>query len=315
MRAFAVTGPGAAPAIINVPEPTIADGIVVRVAYAGANPVDYKKLERPAAGLSYPVVVGQDFAGVVVSVPADESTLKPGDRVFGTAALHGGYAEITAVDLRSHGDVIALIPDGLSPQRAAGLPTSALAALACVDALQVKSGTQLLVLGAAGAVGGYALQMSHARGAHIVGTVRGVGADDARALGAAEVYDSTGGDPRAAIRQAHPDGFDAVLDLVSSKTDFARNIDLLSAGGRVVSTIGAADIPAFTAKGMHAVNLVVANTPDFSRSGLERVAALAVDNVIDVRIGEELGFDQVATLFHDLKAGTGKGKAILDVGR
>lgn len=45
MRAFAVTGPGATPAFIGVPEPTVADGIVVQVMYAGANPVDYKKLE------------------------------------------------------------------------------------------------------------------------------------------------------------------------------------------------------------------------------------------------------------------------------
>ncbi|MGD0474988.1 MAG: NADP-dependent oxidoreductase [Candidatus Velthaea sp.] len=315
MRAFALTGPGAAPAMIDVPEPTVADGIVVRVTYAGANPVDYKKLDRLGPTASYPVIVGQDFAGVVTAVPADEKDFRPGDRIFGTAAQRGAYAEMTAVRPDSYGEPIARVPDGLSLRTAAGLPTSALAALGCVDALLVKTGTRLLILGAAGAVGGFALQMAHSRGAHVIGTVRGTGADDARSLGATEVYDSTDEDPRATIHQAHPEGFDAILDLVSGKADFARDIDLLSAGGRVASTIGAADIPAFAARGMHAVNFVVADAPESSRSGLERVAVLALDNVIDVRIGEEFAFDEAATMFHDLRAGTLRGKALLDVAR
>ena len=233
----------------------------------------------------------------MTAVPADEKDFQPGDRIFGTAARHGAYAEMTAVRPGSYGEPIARVPDGLSLRTAAGLPTSALAALGCFDALLVKDGTQLLILGAAGAVGGFALQMAHSRG------------------GAAEVYDSTDEDLRAKIHQAHPEGFGAILDLVSGKADFARDIDLLSAGGRVVSTIGAADIPAFAARGMHADNFVLADTPESSRSGLERVAALALDHIIDVRIGEEFAFDEVATMFRDLRAGMIKGKAVLDVAR
>ena len=312
MRAFAVPSAGAEPVLIDLPEPSVADGIVVAVSYAGANPIDYKKLERLGPDARYPIVVGQDFAGLVTAVPPGEGEFHPGDRVFGTAPRHGAYAEVTAVRL-GWGEALARVPEGLSMRHAAGLPTSALTALACIDALHVTSGSRVLILGAAGAVGGYALQMAHARGAHLIGTVRGTGADDARRLGASEVFDSTAGDPRAAIRQAHPDGFDAVLDLVSNKNDFGGNADLLAAGGRAVSTIGAADIPAFAARGMTATNLVVADSPDFSPAGFARVAALAVEGVIEVRIGAEYTFDDVASMYRDLRAGNVQGKAILDV--
>lgn len=313
MRAFALSGPGATPAMIDVPEPTVADGIVLQLTYAGANPVDYKRLEKLGPASSYPVVLGQDFAGIVTAVPADVSELRPGDRVFGLTAARGAYAEMTAVRPGVQAEPIARVPDGLDLRRAAGLPTSALTALACVNTLRVTNGTRLLILGAAGAVGGYALQMAHAAGAHVVGTVRGGGADDARAFGASEVYDAKDGDPRAAIRQLHPDRFDAILDLVSGAADFPRNIDLLSPGGRIVTTLHVADVTAFAARGMHAVNINLADTPESSRAGLERVANLAVLGVIDVRIGAEFAFDDVASMFQDLRAGNVKGKAILDV--
>jgi NADPH2:quinone reductase len=313
MRAFALSGPGATPAIIDLAEPTVADGIVVQVTYAGANPVDYKRLEKLGPSSTYPVVLGQDFAGIVTAVPPDVTGLQPGDRAFGLTAARGAYAEFTAIRPGVQAEPIARVPDGLDLRRAAGLPTSALTALACINTLRVTNGTRLLILGAAGAVGGYALQMAHAAGARVVGTVRGVGADDARAFGASEVYDSKDGDPRAAIRQLHPGGFDAILDLVSGVADFARNIDLLSAGGRVVTTLHVADVDAFAARGLQAVNINLADTPESSRAGLERVANLAVLGVIDVRIGEEFAFDDVAAMWHDLRVGNVKGKAILDV--
>ena len=310
MRAYAVPRFKETPTILTLPDPTPPDGVVVRVTHAGVNPVDYKRLDALGADAPYPVVVGQDFAGVVVAVPADEHDLKPGDRLFGIARSHGAYAEMTAIPPHVHAEPIARIPDGLGDAEAAGLPTPALTALAALEVLGVRDGTRLLVLGAAGAVGGYALQMARARGAHVAGTVRG-DTEDARELGAQEVYDATNADPRPAIRDAHPNGFDAILDLVSSKDQILADADLLRPGGHVVSTIGAANPDGFDARGMHATNLVMAETPQSSRAGLETVAKMVVDRTLTVRISEDLELADAAVVLHDVRTGGISGKAIL----
>jgi NADPH:quinone reductase-like Zn-dependent oxidoreductase len=80
--------------------------------------------------------------------------------------------------------------------------------------LGVKAGQRLVVMGATGRVGGYAVQMARSRGAHVIATVRG-DADEARLLGAEEVYDTKAVDVIGALRVSHPDGVDAILDLVN----------------------------------------------------------------------------------------------------
>ena len=100
---------------------------------------------------------------------------------------------------------LARIPDGVVDDQAAALPTSAVTALRTIDLLKVTAGQHVVVMGASGGVGGYAVQMARSRGAHVIATVRG---DDgeARQLGAEEVYDSQAADVIDALRAAHPDG-------------------------------------------------------------------------------------------------------------
>jgi len=95
-------------------------------------------------------------------------------------------------------------------------------------------------MGATGGVGGYAVQMARSRGAHVIATVRG---DDgeARQLGAEEVYDSQAVDVIDALHAAHPDGIDAVLDLFSGPDAIKRDAEVIRPGGRLVSTIFAAN--------------------------------------------------------------------------
>jgi len=97
MRALAVRSFGEVPAIHDLPIPTADRTFLIRVRYAGANPIDYKLLERLTASSTYPFVVGIDFAGVVERVPTGERDFHTGDRVFGMARTHGAYAEYTAV--------------------------------------------------------------------------------------------------------------------------------------------------------------------------------------------------------------------------
>ena len=175
---------------------------------------DFLLLERLTATSTYPFVVGIDFAGVIEHVPTGERELRPGDRVFGMARTHGAYAAYTAVAPGVQTEPLARIPDGVTDQQVAALPVAGITALGALQLLGAAADQRLVIMGATGGVGGYAVQMAHARGAHVIATVRG-DADEARRLGAEEVYDAKAGEVIDALRASHPDGVDAILDLVN----------------------------------------------------------------------------------------------------
>jgi NADPH2:quinone reductase len=140
MRAFAVRSFGEAPAMHDLPIPAEDGAFLIRVRYAGVNPIDYKLLEKLTATSTYPFVMGVDFAGVVERVPTGESDLRAGDRVFGMARTHGAYAEYTAVAPGVKTVVpLARIPDGVTDEQAAALPVAAIAALGSLELLGVTA--------------------------------------------------------------------------------------------------------------------------------------------------------------------------------
>jgi NADPH:quinone reductase len=112
-----------------------------------------------------------------------------GDRIFGMARAHGAYAEYTVVAPGVKTEPLARIPDGVTDEEAATLPIAGITALRSLDLLGVAANQRLVVMGATGGVGGYAVQMARSRGAHVIATVRG-DVDEARRLGAEEVYDT-----------------------------------------------------------------------------------------------------------------------------
>jgi NADPH2:quinone reductase len=114
MRAFAARDFGEAPAVQNLPIPGADDSFLIRVKFAGVNPIDYKLLDKLTATSKYPFVMGIDFAGVVERVPTGERGLHSGDRVFGMARTHGAYAEYTAVAPGMKTEPLARIPDGVT---------------------------------------------------------------------------------------------------------------------------------------------------------------------------------------------------------
>jgi NADPH:quinone reductase len=267
MRAYAVKSFGDAPALHDLPIPPADGAFLIRVKYAGVNPIDYKLLERLTACSPYPFVTGIDFAGVVERVPPGERELHSGDRIFGMARTHGAYADYTAVSPSATAEPLARIPDGVTDEQAAALPIPAITALGSLELLSVTADQRLVVMGATGGVGGYAVQMARARGAHIIATVRG-DADEARRLGADEVYDTNDVDVIDAIRASHPSGVDAVLDLVNGKDAIQRDAEILKSGGDLVSTIYAADVAWFAQRQITAHNIASTTNPSSSPQGL-----------------------------------------------
>jgi NADPH:quinone reductase-like Zn-dependent oxidoreductase len=155
VRAFAVQKFHEVPAIHELPIPVADGAFLIRVRYAGVNPIDYKLVEQLTATSPYPFVMGIDFAGVVERVPQGELDFHVGDRIFGMARMHGAYAEYTVVAPGVKTEPLARIPDGVTDEQAAALPIAGITALRSLELLSVTAGQRLVVMGATGGVGGY----------------------------------------------------------------------------------------------------------------------------------------------------------------
>jgi len=312
MRAFAVRSFGEAPAIHDLPIPSEDGTFLIRVSYAGVNPIDYKLLDRLTAASTYPFVVGIDFAGVVERVPVEESDFHAGDRIFGMARAHGGYAEYTSVAPGVKTEPLARIPESVSDEQAAALPVAAITALGSLELLGVSANQRVVVMGATGGVGGYAVQMARALGAHVIATVRG-DADEARRLGAEEIYDTKTVDAIDALRAAHPEGVDAILDLVSGADAIRRDAEILKSGGSIVSTIHVADEKWFAQRKIVAHNVAPEVNPSSSPQGLNEVARMLADGTITARIRSTVELDGAAQILEKLRNGGIRGKAVIRI--
>lgn len=183
-------------AIERVPKPVAADGqVVVRVHAAAVNPLDWHYMRgkpfvmRLDSGLGSPKTpaMGVDFAGTVEAVGAGVTHFKVGDRVFG--ARDGALAEYLAI--RDTSTIVAM-PDQVGFVEAAAVPVAGMTALQALrDKAAVKAGQHVLVNGASGGVGTYAVQIAKALGAEVTGVCSTRNVEMVRALGADHVVDYT----------------------------------------------------------------------------------------------------------------------------
>ena len=193
---------------------------------------------------------------------------------------------------------LARIPDDVTDEQAAVLPIPAITALGSLKLLGVTAGQHLVVMGATGGVGGYAVQMARSRGVHVIATVRG-DVDEARRLGAEEVYDTKVVDVVDALR-ASTNGVDAVLDLVNGSDAIRRDAELLKSGGRLVSTIYAADEGWFAERQITAHNIASSANRLSSPQGLNEVARMLADGTITARIRSTVELDGAGQMLEKL---------------
>jgi NADPH:quinone reductase-like Zn-dependent oxidoreductase len=176
--------------------------------------------------------------------------------------------------------------------------------------LRVTADQHVVVMGATGGVGGYAVQMARSRGAHVIATVRG-DADEARRLGAEEVYDTNAVDVIDALRRAHPDGVDAVVDLVNGSDAIRRDAEVLKPGGGLVSTIHAADEGWFAGRQVTAYNIAPNSNPSSTPLGLNQVARMLADGAITARIRSTAELSDAGQVLEKLRNGGLRGKAVI----
>lgn len=191
--------------------------VVVRVRATTVNPVDLGTREGVFADmaphLTLPFVLGWDVAGVVDSVGDGVQGWDVGARVAAMVpwfeAGAGTYAESVVVDPRW----LAAVPDGLDDSTAASIPLNALTARQALDLVTVERGQSVLVTGASGGVGGFAVQLAAQAGARVTAIGSAGDADHVTRLGAATVVERVPGtDPLDAALAAAPGGFDRVVD-------------------------------------------------------------------------------------------------------
>ena len=187
------------------------DQVLIRVHAAGVNPADWAVMSglpyiaRPAYGMRKPktAVRGTDVAGVVEAIGGSVTRFKPGDEVFGAAV--GSYADFAAASE----DQLALKPANLTFEQAAAVPMAGLVALQALRG--VGAGQKVLINGASGGIGTFAVQIAKAQGAEVTGVCSTLNVELVRSIGADHVIDYTQENFTESGQQ-----YDFILDNVSN---------------------------------------------------------------------------------------------------
>jgi len=196
MRAAVIDqfGPSSGLVVREVPKPIIGPGqILIEVHAASVNPIDWKIREgwmKERFGEEFPMILGFDASGVIAAVGDEVTGFEIGDEVFARSVNGPGkcYAEFVALDP----DTVAHKPTGLSHVDAAALPLAALTALNGLrDVGQVRAGRRVLIVGASGGVGIYAIQIAKNMGAHVTAVCSNRNIDLVTELGADTSIDYT----------------------------------------------------------------------------------------------------------------------------
>jgi len=237
MRAIQIHQYGAADTLSleDIATPNLQDHeLLVAVRYSGVNPIDVKiRSGNMQGGLpkQFPFVPGWELAGIVEQVGASVTSFKPGDAVYSMPNFGqgGSYAAFVAINETE----VAPKPETLTFAQAAAVPMVAGAAYTSLFKFgNLASGQRILIHGAAGAVGSFAVQMAKAAGAFVVGTATGEGIPQLLALGADDVIDYVNEDFATSEKAK---GMDLVLDLVGGET-LMRSFGLVKKGGLLLST-------------------------------------------------------------------------------
>jgi len=275
------------------------DQAMVRVHGSGVNPIDWKVRAGQARALlshSLPLIVGWDFSGIIESLGESVSGFKVGDAVYGRAdpSQNGSYADYVAV----RASEMAQKPRNLDHVHAAGVPLAGLTAFqalfgtdARAPSIDLSKGQRILIHGAAGGVGSFAVQLARWRGARVIATTS---ADHAS--------------HRTRRFEQVVKDVDAVLDLVGGDVT-TRSIGVLRPGGVLASTLGGLTPQQAERRGIRAVNVFTKSSP----SELAALASLIEDGVLKVTVSQIFSLEEAAKAHAASEAGHTRGKIVLRV--
>jgi NADPH:quinone reductase-like Zn-dependent oxidoreductase len=280
--------------------------VLVRVEAAGVGPWDaWVRAGRSVLPHPLPLTLGADLSGVVEEVGAGVEAFAPGDPVFGVtnAAFTGAHAEVAITEAGR----LAPRPRRTGPVEAASVPVVAVTAWQMLfEQARVAPGQTVLVHGAAGNVGSYAVQLARRAGARVLATAGVRALDTVRALGAEGVFDY-----RASRFEERTGQVDAVIDTVGGQTQ-ERSFAIVKPGGVLVSAVSEPDRGAAERRGVRASFLLV----DVTRNRLERIAELIDAGELETCVGTVLPLAE-ARRAHEMLEGPGpqpRGRIVLRTG-
>jgi NADPH:quinone reductase-like Zn-dependent oxidoreductase len=231
---------------VPVPQPGPGE-IRIKVIAAGVNPVDWK-IRKGLMKIPLPITMGFDVSGIVEAIGPKVDGFYPGDQVFAKASIaHGGYAEYTIVN----DSQAALKPRSIGFVEAAAVPTAGLTAWQMLfDVAGLKSDQKVLIHGAAGGVGSFALQFAKWKGAYAIGTASETNRQFLLSLGADEVIDYNTQRFEDIVHDA-----DVVIDTIGGDT-FDRSWRVLKPGGFLVTSVAEVKKGTTDARGVRAEHIV-----------------------------------------------------------
>jgi NADPH:quinone reductase-like Zn-dependent oxidoreductase len=290
----------------QVPRPEVQPhAVLVRVHAAGVNPFDWKlraghlKAYMP---VQLPYTPGIDLAGIADEVGPGVAGLEQGQAVYGTAP-GGAYAEYVVAPAVT----LAPKPASLSFDQAASVPIGAMTAWrALFEAGGVQAGQRVLIHGAAGGVGSFAVQLARWKGAHVTGTASAANLDFVRSLGA-----ETAIDYRAAPFQTVVQAMDVVLDTVGGDVQEA-SWPVLRAGGILVSIVGQ---PSGAKAKAHGVKVATVGPRDPALTGLllRQIADLIDAGEVRVQVTHVFPLAAAAQAHALSETGHGRGRIVLHI--
>ncbi|MFF4835265.1 NADP-dependent oxidoreductase [Streptomyces sp. NPDC001315] len=293
--------------VLDLPVPQARPGeIRIRVHAATVNPVD-TLVRRGIAFVSDaepPYVPGMDAAGVVEQIGEGVDTdLTVGDRVMAVAVvsgMHGAYAEHLVVPAES----VVRVPAGATDVEAATLPMNGLTARMALDLLELPVGATVAVTGAAGAVGGLAVQLAKADGYRVIADAAAKDEQLVKELGA-DVVLPRGAEFPDLVRKEVPEGVDGLVDTAGIAAQAVRAV---RDRGRVASSVGGTQVPA-----ERGIETRFTFVPQYARehAKLDRLRELAEKGSLTPRVARTLPAEQAVEAHRLLEAGGRRGRTVL----
>jgi NADPH:quinone reductase-like Zn-dependent oxidoreductase len=291
----------------QVPQPEPGPGeVLVKVQAAGVGPWDgWIRAGKSALPQPRPLTLGSDLSGDIVSAGPGVSDPRTGDPVYGVTnpQFVGAYAEYAVASAA----MVSRKPASLTYIESASVPVVAVTAWqALLDQAQLKAGQTVVIHGAAGNVGAYAVQLARRVGARIIATAGTEDIPFVRNLGADTVLDFRMQRFEKEIRDA-----DAVIDLVGGETQ-ERSFQVLRRGGKLISAVSAPDPNRAQSHGVEAAFFLV----DVTSQRLAQIADLIDDGKLKTRVGAVLPLADAreAHLMLEHLRPQPKGKIVLAVG-
>ena len=236
MKAMIIDKYGKVPMrMAEVPTPEINEYEVLAEIYAASiNPIDFKIRDGKVKMLlkyEMPLILGNDFSGVITKVGSKVSRFKVGDEIYARPRKNkiGTFAEYIAI----HEDDIALKPKNLSFEEAASIPLVGLTSYQALhDIMQLQKGQKILIHAGSGGVGTFAIQLAKIMGATVTTTASEAGANLVKSLGADEIINYKTEKFEDILKD-----YDAVFDTIGGTT-LEKSFNIIKSGGNIVSVSG-----------------------------------------------------------------------------